>query len=182
MLQIDSSYQGVALHGRMEPFPRAYQGSQNPFLPRDAPYETSLSYNRNFLSTNDSNSYGVYGYDHSKGAIPGVGTASYQSYGMVGPYRRTNLESMNPIPMGATDPYGSRMVDSYNVEGLNRYDAQAESVRMTSFSHNTLGGHSSVPGGFGADQLTSRDSRHLPTPYQMSYGRYFDSLFARSEF
>lgn len=206
MLQINSSHQGVAIHGRMEPFPRAYQGNQNPLVLRDAPYETSLSYSRNFLSTNDSYSnqnpleprdapyetslsyrrnflssnesdgYGTHGYDHCKGANPGVGTASNQSYGMVDPYRRTSLESRNPISMGATDPHRSQMVHRYIVEQVNHYDTQAESVRMTSFSHNTLGGHSSVPGGFEADQLATRDSRHLPTPYQMSYGRHFNSV------
>lgn len=181
MLQMNSGHQGVALHGRVEPFPRAYQDNQNPFMPSDAPYETSLGYSRNFLSRNDSNSYGTYGYDNSRGSIPGVGMASYQSFGMVDPYRRTNLESRNPIPMGATDPYVSGMVEShdrYNVEGVNHYETQAESMRTSLFSHNTLGGHGSVPGGFGANQLVPRDPRHLPTPSQMSYGRYFNSLFA----
>lgn len=83
--------------------------------------------------------------------------------------------------MDATDPYVSGMVEShdkYNVEGVNHYETQAESMRTSLFSHNTLGGHSSVPGGFGANQLVPRDPRHLPTPSQMSYGRYFNSLFA----
>lgn len=170
---MNSGHQGVALHGRVEPFPRVYQDNQNPFTPRDAPYETSLGYSRNFLSRNDSSSYGTYGYDNSRGSIPGVGMASYQSFGMVDPYRRTNLESRNPIPMGATDPYVSGMVEShdrYNVEGVNHYETQAESMRTSLFSHNNLGGHSNVPGGFGANQLVPRDPGHLPTPSQMSYG------------
>eukprot|EP00261_Vitis_vinifera_P016804 XP_010646145.1 PREDICTED: heterogeneous nuclear ribonucleoprotein U-like protein 1 isoform X3 [Vitis vinifera] len=182
---MNSGHQGVALHGRVEPFPRAYQDNQNPFMPRDAPYETSLGYSRNFLSRNDSNSYGTYGYDNSRGSIPGVGMASYQSFGMVDPYRRTNLESRNPIPMGATDPYVSGMVEShdkYNVEGVNHYETQAESMRTSLFSHNTLGGHGSVPGGFGANQLVPRDPRNLPTPSQMSYGSPYGAPLVRPSY
>lgn len=175
MLQMDSGYPGVALHGRMEPFSRAHQGYQNPFIPRDAPCETSLGYSRKNLSTDDFNRYGNYRFDHPRGVMPGAGTVCYQSYGGLDPYRRPSLESRDPIPMGATDLYGSGMVESHNrFNGMDHYEAQ----RTSFFSHNTLGRHSSLPGGFGPDQLAPRGSRHLPGPSQISYGRYFNSFFA----